>query len=90
MDGKKEGKGKYEYTDGTYHEGIFKDDEFCEGKGLVKYVNGSVYEGKFIDGKRWGKGKLTNANGTISHDGKWINNKPKVKATTYKPLNQSK
>ena len=43
----------------------------------MKYTDGSVYEGKISCGTRHGKGKLTNADGTICHDGKWFNGKPK-------------
>ena len=42
----------------------------------MKYADGSVYEGNFFFGDRDGYGKLTNADGTISHDGKWYENKP--------------
>jgi hypothetical protein len=36
-----------------------------------------VYEGEYLDDKRHGKGKQTNANGTIYHDGEWENGTPK-------------
>ena len=53
----------------------------CEGddysqwngcKGKVTYDNGDIYYGEFIDGKRWGKGSLTNSDGTVSK-GEWQN-----------------
>jgi hypothetical protein len=53
----------------------------CEGddysqwngcKGKVTYDNGDIYYGEFIDGKRWGKGSLTNPDGTVSK-GEWQN-----------------
>ena len=68
MDGKKEGMGIYKYTDGTYHHGHFKNDKIWILKeGTVKYEDGSVFEGKIEEGER--HGRLTNANGTVIHDG---------------------
>ena len=42
----------------------------------MKYADGSVYEGDIEDFKKQGNGKLTNADGTILHDGKWDEDKP--------------
>ena len=47
VDGLKRGKGKYEYTDGTYHKGRFYNDKFLDGIGTVKYADGSLYKGEF-------------------------------------------
>ena len=41
----KHGNGKLTNADGTYHEGLFKDDKIYHGKGAMKYADGSVYEG---------------------------------------------
>ena len=45
VDGKKCGVGKYEYSDGSYQEGEFRNNKFYEGNGTVKYEDGSVFEG---------------------------------------------
>ena len=42
----------------------------------MKFVDGSFYHGEFCYGKKMGNGKLTNADGTILHDGKWDEDKP--------------
>ena len=56
IDGKKQGKGKLIFIDGSYYEGNFKDDLF-NGKGI--YVrNDSIYKGDFLNGKKNGKGKI--------------------------------
>ena len=56
IDGKKEGKGKLIYPDGTYYEGNFKNDLF-NGKGIF-VNNNSIYNGDFLNGKKHGKGKI--------------------------------
>ena len=71
-DGKKNGYGKYEYNDGTSHEGEFMDDKLYDGEGTIKYPDGSIYEGRIIDYKKKHTGKLTNADGSIFHDGEWV------------------
>ena len=50
VDGEKHGQGKFEYNDGTYHEGQFVNDKFDTGKGTIKYSDGSIYEGNFSTG----------------------------------------
>jgi hypothetical protein len=39
-------------------------------------LTGIVYEGDFEDGRFDGKGKMTNANGIILHEGDWVNGEP--------------
>ena len=56
IDGKKEGKGKLIYPDGSFYEGNFKNDLF-NGKGI--FVNNNwIYKGDFLNGKKHGKGKI--------------------------------
>ena len=50
LDAKRWGQGKFEYADGSYHEGQFYDDKFWNGKGTVKYTDMSFYEGDFANG----------------------------------------
>ena len=56
IDGKKQGKGKLIFIDGSYYEGNFKDDLF-NGKGIF-VKNDSIYKGDFLNGKKHGKGKI--------------------------------
>ena len=56
IDGKKQGKGKLIFTDGSYYEGNFKDDLF-NGKGIF-VRNDSIYKGDFLNGRKHGKGKI--------------------------------
>ena len=60
----KYGQGKFEYTDGTYHEGFFLFDKFSDGNGTLKYADGSVYEGEIRSEQKHGEGLLTFADGT--------------------------
>ena len=52
-------------------------DGKLNGHGTMKYSNGNTYVGDWKDDKRHGRGKQTNANGTVFHDGVWVNDKPK-------------
>ena len=56
IDGKKQGKGKLIFTDGSYYEGNFKDDLF-NGKGIF-VRNDCIYKGDFLNGRKHGKGKI--------------------------------
>ena len=56
IDGKKQGKGKLIFPDGSYYEGNFKDDLF-NGTGILVKDN-SIYKGNFLNGKKHGKGKI--------------------------------
>ena len=52
MNGKREGFGKYYYTNGDYYEGQWKNG-YKHGKGKVFYENGTIkYEGEWIYGER--------------------------------------
>ena len=82
IDGKKEGKGKLIYPDGTYYEGNFKNDLF-NGKGIF-VNNNSIYNGDFLNGKKHGKGKIeidiiknNNSNNNIN------NNENKIEKKIY-------
>ena len=55
VNGKKEGKGIYYWTDGDRYEGDFKNDK-KEGKGIEYYNDGARYEGDWKNYKREGKG----------------------------------
>ena len=72
-DGRRNGKGKLEYRDGSVYEGDFADDK-RHGKGKLKYRDGAVYEGDFVGDKRSGKGKLVFSNGAV-YEGDFVNGK---------------
>lgn len=44
------GPGKLEYTDGTFYEGVFKDNRIIEG--ILSFYNGAKFVGKFNDDER--------------------------------------
>ena len=45
MDGRKEGKGKFWYVEGSVYEGMWLNDE-KHGKGKETYSDGAMYEGR--------------------------------------------
>jgi hypothetical protein len=55
--GKKHGKGKLSYEDGSKYEGEWLNDK-KEGKGSFLFTNGDVYEGEFKNDHFHGFGKL--------------------------------
>ena len=57
MNGKMEGKGRYEMNNGAIYEGEYKEG-IREGKGKYQWSNGITFEGNFEKGKPKGKGKL--------------------------------
>ena len=61
-DNKRNGKGKYVWTDGNEFEGDWVDD-LKEGDGTFHWACGDVYEGKYSKDKREGTGLKTYANG---------------------------
>ena len=54
---KKNGKGRLIFSDKSFYEGEFKNDEF-DGYGTYK-TKKYVYEGQFLSGKKNGNGKIT-------------------------------
>ena len=55
VNNKKEGTGKFHYSNGTIYSGDWKND-IKEGKGIDKIYNEDKYEGDFTNDKREGKG----------------------------------
>ena len=70
IDGRKEGKGKFWYVDGTVYEGQWRNNE-KHGKGKETYSDGACYEGEFEGGSRHGVGTLTYANADV-YEGSWV------------------
>ena len=61
-DGKRHGKGTYEFVSGDKYIGDFKDGK-RHGKGTYEFVSGNKYIGDIRDGKRHGKGTFLWAQG---------------------------
>ena len=55
--GKKCGQGRYEWNDGSYYEGTFKDGVF-NGKGIYYFADlAKTYNGEFENGSMHGFGR---------------------------------
>ena len=64
LNGKREGKGVYEYNNGDRYEGDYKDD-LKDGKGVYEFKNGDKYEGEYKEGFFHGKGKYEYGDGDV-------------------------
>ena len=73
LNGKKHGKGKEIYFDGSVYEGDFKNGEKT-GKGKFEDYEGNIYEGNFFNGYKHSIGKITFANGDVL-EGLWMYDK---------------
>lgn len=60
-DGRKEGKGKQIFEDGSIYEGEWKNDKM-DGSGSMVYANGAIYGGAWVDNKYEGIGTLYDEN----------------------------
>ena len=81
INGKKEGKGIYFYTNGCKYEGYFKNDK-KNGTGIFYYNNGDKYEGNFEEGNYEGKGIFYFNNGD-RYEGNFEKNKYSGKGKYY-------
>ena len=81
INGKKEGKGIYFYTNGCKYEGYFKNDK-KNGVGIFYYNNGDKYEGNFEEGNYEGKGIFYFNNGD-RYEGNFEKNKYSGKGKYY-------
>jgi hypothetical protein len=65
VEGKKQGKGKFQWADGSYYEGDFEDGLF-HGEGVYVFKEQhKTYTGQFQDGKIQGIGGMQWADGTL-------------------------
>ena len=72
IDGKKEGKGKLIYNNGTEYSGNFKNNK-PDGYGQLTQENGEVYQGEWKEGKINGHGTRFHKNGD-KYIGNYIDN----------------
>lgn len=56
MNGLREGKGVWHYSNGVVYEGAFERD-FKQGKGRENYPSGEYFVGDFVEGTKF-KGKF--------------------------------
>lgn len=62
LNGKRCGKGRYTWANGSFYEGEWLNN--CQhGQGQYSYSNGASYVGEFKNDMRWGKGKFVYSNG---------------------------
>ena len=73
--GQREGQGTYQFSDGGRYEGSWKDGRY-NGYGVCKWEDGRCYKGEWLNGMAHGKGIETFADGTVRHDGQWIEDEP--------------
>jgi hypothetical protein len=64
------GRGKFQYRDGSVYEGQFKD-RMASGYGVCHYANGNVYSGEWLRHTFNGEGVLTYSNGGVVKAGIW-------------------
>ncbi len=81
-DGKANGKGRYQFENGSFYEGDYKDNKY-EGKGTKKYADSSIYKGDWKNGLHDGVGSKKWKDG-LSYNGEWKENKKNGKGVfTY-------
>ena len=71
--GKRHGYGIHIATDGSIHEGYFKDD-LANGRGRLIDLLGGVYLGNWKNGQKHNFGKQTNGRQKVIYEGYWANN----------------
>jgi hypothetical protein len=73
--GQRDGQGSYQFSDGGRYEGSWKDGRY-NGYGVCKWEDGRCYKGEWLNGMAHGKGIETFADGSVRHDGQWIEDEP--------------
>jgi len=73
IDGKRHGKGRQIWNNGTIYEGEFYDDK-AKGKGKLIHREGDFYEGEWENDKANGHGTYVNINGA-KYEGEWKDDK---------------
>lgn len=75
--GQREGQGTYEFSDGGKYEGSWKDGRYS-GYGVCSWEDGRKYSGEWLNGMAHGKGVEVFPDGTVRHDGMWIEDEPVI------------
>lgn len=71
MDGKREGRGKQLWPDGTFYDGEWRDD-MANGKGVFRQFDGGDYEGDFKNDRFHGIGKFITADKMLIYEGEFF------------------
>lgn len=75
--GQREGHGMYKFNDGGRYEGSWKNGRYS-GFGICSWQDGRCYKGEWLNGMAHGKGTETFADGSIRHDGQWVEDEPVI------------
>jgi len=75
VNGQRQGHGKYTFADGGQYEGSWKDGRY-DGFGTCTWEDGRRYRGEWRNGMAHGRGTETYPNGSIRHEGEWIDDEP--------------
>lgn len=79
VNGKMQGKGTYEWNDGSKYVGDFANNKIT-GQGTLTIPEKGSYEGNFVNGKKSGQGTYKFANGDV-YEGDWSDDKMSGKGT---------
>lgn len=79
VNGKMQGKGTYEWNDGSKYVGDFANNKIT-GQGTLTIPEKGSYEGNFVGGKKSGQGTYKFANGDV-YEGDWSDDKMSGKGT---------
>jgi len=71
--GQREGKGTYQYANGTIYEGDWRAD-MPEGEGFCRFDNGNQYQGEWTAGKMNGLGRLQFGDSGDVYVGRFVDN----------------
>jgi len=78
VEGRREGKGRFVFSDGSVYDGEWKQGLYS-GQGELK-SNGKTYTGDFKLGLAHGWGKEVAPDGSVIYEGKWIKGDPEAVA----------
>lgn len=75
VNGQRDGHGRYTFADGGQYDGGWKDGRY-DGYGSCTWEDGRQYRGEWRAGMAHGRGTETYPNGSIRHEGQWIDDEP--------------
>ncbi len=76
--GRKHGKGRVQYMDGSVYTGYFDSDK-KSGRGVMQYPDGSSYGGEWLNDKKHGRGITKDSSGHKVSDCEWTDGRPNVR-----------